>query len=307
MAERILYAIEEYGYLADPLAKLTGLRRGELVCRTFPDGERYMRIADDVRNRTVVVLGGTLSDAATLALFDLACGAVTCGAQRLVLVLPYYGYSTMERAILPGEVVTAKTRARLLSAIPIAARGNHGILVDIHSEGIPHYFEGALTARNVQATEAVQTLIRSQGGDDFVLGATDAGRAKWIQSLANTLGVEPGLIIKRRISPTQTEVQAVSANVAGRTVVIYDDMIRTGGSLAAAARAYRNAGAQDVKAVTTHGVFVDNAVSRLLQDDILTGIATTDTHPRALVTDRVQVASIAPVLARALQDSEGWS
>ena len=112
------------------------------------------------------------------------------GARRLDLVIPYYGYATMKRAVKRGEVVTAKTRARLFSAIPAAAIGNRVWLLDLHAEGIPHYFEGHMVACHVYAKDALLPVMRKLGGNDMVLASTDAGRAKRVQSLANELGCE---------------------------------------------------------------------------------------------------------------------
>src|SRR5262249_38194283 len=153
------------------------------------------------------------------------------GARRLTLVVPYFGYSTMERAVTAGEVVTAKTRALLLSSIPPAPSGNSALLLDLHSEGLPFYFEGGLVPIHIYATPVVLDAARRLGGEDFVLACVDAGRAKWVQSLANDLGVPASFVFKRRLDAATTEVTAVSAHVRGKPVVIYDDMIRTGGSL----------------------------------------------------------------------------
>src|SRR5688572_11582624 len=112
-----IFSIERYDYLADEMARLSGWQRGEIERRTFPDGEHYLRAVTDVTDKDVIVVGGTIDERATLELYDLASGLVTYGAYRLTLVIPYYGYSTMERAVKPGEIVTAKTRACVLSSI----------------------------------------------------------------------------------------------------------------------------------------------------------------------------------------------
>jgi len=268
--------------------------------------------ASTVDGRDVALLGGTVSDTATLELYDLACALVKYGARTLTIVIPYFGYSTMERAVKPGEVVTAKTRARLLSAIPSAGAGNVILLVDLHSEGIPHYFEGAARPAHVYAKPVVLAAIRKLGGDDFVIASTDAGRAKWVQSLAVELAVPAAFVLKRRVSGDKTEVVGTSADVAGKAVVIYDDMIRTGGSLIAAARVYHAAGARSVSAVATHGVFPDGALARIEASGLFHQIVTTDTHPRARAfaaaaaeaqSNFLVVASIAGVLAEHLKGS----
>ncbi|MBK9756845.1 MAG: ribose-phosphate pyrophosphokinase [Nannocystis sp.] len=271
-----------------------GHEPGELHIDTFPDGERYMRIASEVDGRDVVLLGGTISDAATLTVFDLGCALVRCGARRLTLIVPYYGYATMERAVHPGEVVTAKTRAALLSAIPSASYGNRILLLDLHAEGIPHYFEGGLTAFHVYAKPVLREVITRLGGPDFVLACTDAGRAKWVESLANDVGVTAAFVFKRRLSGDHTEVSALDAQVQGKRVVIYDDMIRTGGSLVGAARAYQRAGATSLAAVATHALLPGDSLAKLQRSGLFTDIVCTDSHPRAreLAPQGLEVASI---------------
>ena len=299
----LVFSIAEYDYLRDALCSRAGFEAGRVEIRLFPDGERYQRIIDDVDVRDVMVVGGTISDAATLALYDLASGLVAAGARRLTLVVPYYGYSTMERAVVPGEVVTAKTRARLLSSIPPAADGNRLFLFDLHSEGIAHYFDVGLTARHVRAHPLICGIARRLAGEDFVLGSTDAGRAKWVAAIANEIGVEAGFVYKRRLSGSATEVTAVNAAVKGRRVVIYDDMIRTGGSLLDAARVYRDAGATELFAVATHGVLPGDAMARITRTGLFTRVACTDSHPRAraLDGDALEVTTVADLLVNSLQ------
>ena len=265
-----------------PCATNDTCEAGELEVRTFPDGERYLRILTECIDRDVVVLGGTISDADTLTLYDLACATVGQGARSMTLIIPFFGYQTMERRVKRGEVVVAKTRARLFSAIPPAGLGNRVVLVDLHSEGITHYFSGEVRPVHLHARRLILDEIRRLGGDDFVLGATDAGRAKWVESLANDLGVEAAFILKRRLGDGTTQVTALAAEVRGRKVVIYDDLIRTGGSLIGAAQAYVEEGATSVAAVATHGVLPGDSLQRILESGLFTEIVCTDSHPRAV-------------------------
>ncbi len=243
MTSSLVFSTQRYAYLREDLVRAAGLEPGSIEVATFPDGERYQRVDTPVSDRDVVLLGGTVSDADTLELFDLACGIVKNGARRLALVIPYFGYSTMERAVKAGEVVTAKTRARLLSSIPLAAAGNRVFLLDLHAEVDPALLRGRHPPGSRLREARGHRAARRFGGEDFVLACTDAGRAKWVESLANELGVPAAFVYKRRLDGSDTEVTGVSAAVAGKSVVIYDDMIRTGGSLIAAARAYKAAGA----------------------------------------------------------------
>jgi ribose-phosphate pyrophosphokinase len=278
----IVVSLREYEFLRDELCAALGAPAGAVERQTFPDGEYYRRFEADVTGRHVVLVGGTFSDEATLELYDLAGAAVAHGARQLTLVIPYFGYSTMERAVRPGEVVTAKARARLLSSVPRPPHGARALLLDLHSEGIPYYFEGGIGTCHVYGKSLVaEAARRFCGGDEFVLASTDAGRAKWVESLASDLGVRAAFVFKRRLDGERTEITGISAEVRGRKVVIYDDMIRTGGSLLGAARAYLAAGARELYAVCTHGLFPGDALERLRQSGAFAGVAATDSHPRA--------------------------
>lgn len=301
MTAPIVFAVEAYSYLGHAVAGETGWQLGAVTRRTFPDGEHYLRIESDPADRDVVLIGGTVDDATTLELYDLACGMVTDGAYRLRIMMPFFGYSTMERSARPGEVVTAKTRARLLSSVPMASRGTQVFLLDLHVAAITHYFEGGIRPIHIYGKPLVVAAARRLGGDDFVLACTDAGRAKWVESLANDLGVAAAFVYKRR-HDDETEVTGVSAQVAGKRVVIYDDMIRTGGSLLAAAQAYRDAGAVAIDAIATHGLFPGDSLGRIERSGLLGRIVVTDSHPHAVALQGrfLEVVSTAQLLAEHL-------
>lgn len=300
----ILFSIPGYEAFADSLATALGADIGRVDRVRFPDGELYQRIESRLSSRDAIVVGGTHDDASTLTLFDLSCALAKYGARRLDLVVPYFGYSTMERATYEGEVVTAKTRARLLSAVPAAPFGNRIWCLDLHSEGLPHYFEGHAVSRHLSGKSVLLPHIAALGGPDLVLGSTDAGRAKWVQGLAQDLRCQAAIITKRRMSGSETQVTSVSCDVAGKNVVIYDDMIRTGGSLLGAAHAYREAGAKRIDVVATHGVFPGEAFARLRASGLFASVSCTNTHPRAaaLAADGLQVLDVSGVFAAAIAE-----
>jgi phosphoribosylpyrophosphate synthetase len=225
--EPLVFSTHAYTYLAREVAETGGWELGTVERRTFPDGEHYLRIGTDPADRDVILVAGTIDDASTLELYDLACGLVTGGAYRLRMVIPFFGYSTMERSVHIGEIVTAKTRARLLSSIPQASRGTQIFLLDLHVDALAYYFEGG---------------------------------------------------------------------------VIYDDMIRTGGSLVQAARAYRDAGATAIDAIATHGLFPGESLATIRSTGLFGRIVTTDSHPRAalLRDDFLEVDGTARLLVEHL-------
>ncbi len=345
LGKPILFATREYEYLKAQMLKSRRFLDGQLARSVakdgssalahvpFADGEDYHRRLTDVVDREVIVVGGTTNNDSTMELLDIGTALVMEGAARLKLVVPYFGYSTMERAILPGEFVKAKIRAMQISGIPRGAMANWVYLFDLHSEGIPHYFENGVITRHIYGKSLVIDAVKNaaiawqkdnglelhgstcdgdatklrvttldchapnvddvlKGGKvfglaDFTVASTDAGRAKWVESLCRDmiklrLPVHPAFIIKRRISGTDTVVADISADVQGKLVVIYDDMIRTGGSAISAAKAYLARGAVAVILIATHGVLPGESKKKLKDSGVFERVIVTDSHPNAV-------------------------
>ncbi len=304
LPRKLLFTLHSYAYLEPRFLAAGDFERGEIERKMFPDGERYLRITDEIEGRDVVLLGGTPTDLDALELYDLGYAISRGGARSLSVVMPYFGYATMERAVHPGEVVTAKTRARLISAIPPCEAGTRVFLFDLHTDGIAYYFSDSHVTHHVYGAPVITAAIRARMGDrPFVLGATDAGRAKWVQSLAQTLGVEPAFVYKRRDGSQGTlSVTGINADVRGREVMIYDDMIRTGSSLLQAGRAYLAAGATAVHAIASHLVLPADSLEKLQSSGVFKTISGTDSHPGSLklASDPAAVTSIAGLLSAAL-------
>lgn len=309
----LVYATPAYQYFAKGLAEFEGYKKGGMERVVFPDGETYLRLTEPVRDRDVVVIGGTIDSAQTMELFDLACGLVNHGANHLTIIVPFFGYSTMERQAKPGEVVTAKNRAILLSSIPRARVCNEIVMIDLHTAGIPHYFENHIRPYHLVNFRLMARIIRELDDQDrLILAGTDAGRAKWIEFLANQLNMPAAFVYKQRLSGTQTEIRGINADVAGKHVVIYDDMIRTGGSLIKAGAAYRDAGAAKITAVTTHGVFPGESYQKVRDSGLFQELIVTDTHPRIHHIQSKEkdnflaVRSVIPEVAAFLMDRDSW-
>ena len=300
---KLLFYTTDYQSLAGRLLKITTLEEGKVESRFFSDGEHYQRIVSQVEGREVILLGGTVNESATLELFDLASALVSYGSESLSLVVPYFGYSTMERAVKPGEIVTAKTRARLFSAIPQSHKGNKIYLFDLHTEGIPHYFEQNLHPKHVYCKPIIIEACRKYGGEDFILASTDAGRAKWVESLANDMNVGAAFMLKRRVADGHTEISAVNADVRGKTVIIYDDMIRSGNSIINAAKTYHEEGAEEIFVIASHGLFVINGIEKLRNCGLISKVICTDTHCNVekIQDDFLEVMSIAQLIADSIK------
>lgn len=300
----ILFYLKDYYYLAEKIAKYLNISLGTIEEKYFPDGEIYHRLEQSVLGQHVILVGGTHNDLCTLNLYDLGYGIVKAGARSLTLVIPYFGYSTMERSVKEGEIVKAKTRAKILSAIPEPPEGNKVLLLDLHSEGIPHYFGEHITATHLYGKKVIMQAVQDIGkGKDFILASTDAGRAKWVASLANDLEVEAAFVYKSRQSGSETKVTGVNADVKNKTVIIYDDMIRTGGSLLQAAKAYLEHGAKEVFAVATHIILPSDSLQKIQNAQIIQKIAGTNSHPKSLElnTNFLQIYDISSIFAEFLK------
>ncbi|MBI1184940.1 ribose-phosphate diphosphokinase [bacterium] len=303
MKPTVLLSTRNYQYLANEILETAAVEALGITRDTFSDGEHYYRMQNDIQHQRVIILGATCSDSDTMELYDLASAAVDLGCSSLHLVVPYFGYSTMERAVKKGEIVTAKNRARLLSYLPKSHRGNHIYLFDLHTEGLPYYFGNGLQSHHIYCKSIIAEACSELAGNDFILASTDAGRAKWVESLANDMQVQAAFVLKRRGGKDQTEVTAINADVEGKMVVIYDDMIRSGSSIISAAEAYKSAGAGKIFVIASHGLFVNNGLDKLQDSGLIEKVVCTNTHHLAtkIHSDFLQVKSIAPLIIKNLQ------
>jgi ribose-phosphate pyrophosphokinase len=298
LSKKIIFSTRNYQYLKDEILELGDFDKGDTEVKVFPDGERYQRILRNVSGRDVVLIGGAISDSDSLEIYDLAFALIKYGARSIHLIFPYFGYSTMERAKIPGEVVTAKSRAVIFSSLPRTSLGNYFVFFDLHSEGIPHYFEGQSLIKHIFCKAIITRVAKELAETGFVMACTDAGRAKWVEWLANEMGVNAAFVFKRRISGEKSEITSVSADVEGKDVVIYDDMIRTGGSLVNAAKAYKEAGAKKIYAITTHGLFNNGAMEKIEKCGVIEKVVTTNSHPNCyrIKNSILQIESIASLI-----------
>ena len=291
---KILFYTEKYEYLAKKLK----IEKGKFERNTFSDGETYFKFKEKLKGKDVIILGGTISDKDTLDIFDMACAASMYGAKSINLVIPYFGYSTMERAVESGEVVKAKTRARILSAIPRAIEINTVYLFDLHVSGIVHYFENELHAVHMYGKSLIPQVIKKIGSKDLVLASPDEGRVKWVSSLAKENSLPLAVALKQR-DGEMTENVAVDKNVLGKNVLIYDDMIRSGGTIIQAAKAFKDVGANKIYVLASHGIFTSE---KLIESDLVEKIYVSNSHPNVL-SKKVEVLDISGIIEENLNEN----
>lgn len=303
----LLLSTPEHAALATAVRTACGMDEGVTTREFYPDGECHQRIETPVEGRDVVLIASATDDASTARLFDLCCGLASGGAACLTLVLTYFAYSTMDREASPGDVVTARTRALLLSSSLRPPGGFRVLLIEPHTDALPFYFAPHARTGVIDVSRTIQRLCRDAGGTGFVMASTDAGRVKVVQRLAEALGVPAAIAHKQRLGPARTRVVALLGDVRGRRVVLHDDMVRSGSSLLGAARACLEAGATGVSAVVTHAVLPGDSLEHIRGTGLIERLLVTDTHPAGtrLAGEFLRVESIAADVAAALGHHRG--
>lgn len=268
--------------LACRIAREMGIAPSLVEFRRFPDGEAYTRILDDIEG-SVAIIQNTLTDPDFVALLQLidACS----GAEKVNVVIPYMGYARQDRQFKSGEPVSIRAMARAISADSV-------FTINIHDEDSMQYFGTGAT--NLNAAPLLGQYIASLKLSDPVLIAPDDGALYLAKSAAGDLGIDFDYLEKTRHSGDTVTVHPRELDVGDRDVVIIDDIISTGGTVAEAAALLKQQGALDVYVAAVHAVLAGNAVLRLFSAGIRDIIAT-DT-----IDGGSGCVSIAPLVARAL-------
>src|SRR3954471_11654408 len=257
---------------------------GAVTLNTFSNGEVYCRYEESIRGADVFIVQPTCGNPVTgitandalmelLVMVDAAVGASAPGGTA---VPPCYGYSRQDKKSNPREPITARLVARMLEA----AGMDRVVTMDLHAGQLQGFFQKPVD--HMTAMNVLSQYVKDQLGppSDLVIIAPDAGRVKLTRKFAEKVGTEYALLEKERPAQQVAEIGYVIGieNVRGRRAVIVDDIIDTGGTLAAGARTVMESGASEVYAVATHGIFSGNAFATLSASP-LSGILVTDTVP----------------------------
>jgi ribose-phosphate pyrophosphokinase len=270
------------GELGAKIANKLGVSLIDAGLKTFSDGEVYCRYADSIRGADIFLIqslcgneeeGLTVNDA-LMELLVMVDAAVGASAHRVIAVAPWYGYSRQDKKSAPREPITARLVAKCLETAGI----DRLLTMDLHAGQLQGFF--SKTVDHMTAMPILMQFVRDQLGTDVVIISPDAGRVKLTRKFAQNVGVEYALLEKERPAQQVAEIGYVigADKVQGKTAVIVDDIIDTGGTLAAGAQTVLDAGARDVFAVATHGVFSGQAYETLANSP-LSGIVVTDTVP----------------------------
>lgn len=276
---------------------------GDAKTHVFPDGEMLVKIEEDVRGRDCFVISSTcypVNDNLMELLMFIDC-LRRASAKRTTLVIPYYGYARQDRKSEGRTPITAKLVANLITA----SGADRVLTIDLHAAQIQGFFD--LPLDHLSATEVFLDYfesIRDELGD-LCLVSPDVGNVKVAEGLALELGGDLAIINKQRLSGTEVKSGNLIGNVKGKTVLMFDDMISTGGTVCEAADLVMREGAREVIVAATHAVLAGLGAQRLAQAPV-TRVIVSDTIPlsddkRRVLSGKLVELSIGPMLGDAIK------
>jgi ribose-phosphate pyrophosphokinase len=276
---------------------------GDARTQVFPDGELLVKLEEDVRGRDCFVISSTCSpvnDNMMEQLIFIDC-LRRASARRMTLVIPYYGYARQDRKSEGRTPITAKLVANMITA----SGADRVITIDLHAAQIQGFFD--LPLDHLSATEVFLDYFESIRGElgELCLVSPDVGNVKVAEGLAQELRGGLAIINKQRLSGSEIKTGNLIGDVKGKTVLMFDDMISTGGTVCEAAQLVMNEGAKDVIVAATHPVLAGLGAERLA-DAPISRVIVTDTIPladdkrRALGSKLVEL-SVGPLLGDAIR------
>jgi ribose-phosphate pyrophosphokinase len=289
--------------LAARIAGKLEVELGPVERRTFSNGEVYCRYQESIRGSDVFIvqptcgnpeIGLTANDA-LMELMVMVDAAIGASAHRVIAVTPWYGYSRQDKKSAPREPITARLVARMLESAGV----DRVLTMDLHSGQIQGFFQKPCD--HMTALFILTQYIQDLGLDDLVVVAPDVGRVKLAEKFRDKIGADLAVLTKERPAQQVAEISYIIGDVEGKTAVLVDDMIDTGGTLKAAAQTVRDAGAKRIFVAATHAVLSGNAFENLASSGF-EEIVVTDTIPlRRGAPDNIRVLSCAELLTDSIR------
>jgi len=283
--------------LAKKIAAHLGQELADVNVTSFPDGESFVQINENIRGEDVYLIQPTCpaTNHNLMEMLIMVDAAKRASAGRITAVMPFFGYARQDRKDQPRVPITAKLVANLIEAAGV----DRVLTMDLHAAQIQGFFD--IPVDHLYAKPVFIKHLREQHGEDvsnLTVVSPDVGGVKMARSYADKLGAELAIVAKHRVSATKVEAMNVIGDVEGRNVLLVDDMTETAGTLCAAAKILKDHGAQKIFAGVSHGVLGDMGRKRILESSIEQVIAT-DSVPQAY-GEKVEVVSIAGLFGDAI-------
>lgn len=282
--------------LASRVAHSLGIDLSETIIQNFSDGEIWVKFQENIRGIDLFILQSTFPSSDNIfELLMLIDAAKRASVKRVTAVIPYYGYARQDRKDQPRVAITARLVANLLER----AGADRVITIDLHSSQIQGFFDIPLD--NLYASPVLLKAAKRLNLDNIAVAAPDVGSVKTARAYAKRLN-EANLVVidKRRPTHNEAEIMNIIGDAKDKNVFIVDDMIDTGTTFLNCADAIKNQGAKSVYGICVHPVLSNNAIEKIEKNDSLTKIFVTDTIPLHRTSDKIEVVTVADLLAEAI-------
>ena len=273
--------------LAVRIAKSYGATLGDIQYATFSDGEFQVSFEETVRGQDVFIVQSTMPPSDNLfELLLMVDAAKRASARKIIVVVPYFGLARQDRKDKPRVAIGAKLVANMMMAAGI----DRIMTMDLHADQIQGFFE--VPVDHLYGSTIFSSEIEKLNTGNLIMAAPDAGGAKRANSYAKRLDVGLAICHKQRKKANEVAEMTGIGDVAGKDVVLVDDMCDTAGTLTKAADLFIEKGANSVKAFCTHAVLSGPAYERITNSKI-TELIVTDTIPLKQKHDKIRVLSVA--------------
>src|SRR5579884_519811 len=284
--------------LAERICKYVGVPLGQATVKSFPDGETYVRIEENIRGHDVFIIQPTCppTNQHLMELLIMVDAARRASADRITAVIPFFGYARQDRKDQPRVPITAKLVANLLNAA-----GVHRVLtMDLHAQQVQGFFD--IPVDHLYSLPVLIRYLRKRlKGKTTTVVSPDLGGLKMASAYAEALGANLAIVAKERKSATETEALYLIGDVADRDVLMVDDLTETAGTLTSAAELVKKHGARDVFAGVAHAVLVDVAIPRLQKSQIAELITTNSTPVRTVEGFKITVLCVSELLGEGIK------
>jgi ribose-phosphate pyrophosphokinase len=298
MKTPLLFSGSSHPVLANAICHELKIAPGQICLSKFPDGETRVELQEDVHGRDVFVLQ-TIAQRPNDYLFELLIiiDALKRGnARSISAILPYFGYCRQDRKTKPGEPVTAKLIANLLSVAGI----DHLITFDLHSDQIEGFFE--ITLDHLHGQELLSSGIKAELAeecDNLLVVAPDIGSVKIAERFSHQLGARLAIIRKERFDPEHVRSSLIG-EITDSHVLLADDLCSTANTLLAAAHLCSERGAKSILAAVSHSLLTEESLEKMIKSPI-NRLFITDTIPiKEPIPELISRLSVAPLIAKGI-------
>ncbi len=290
-----LFSCRSSKYLAQKIADRLGIELGKSSVTEFSDGEFQPCFDESVRGTMVFIVQSTNPPADNIfELLLMIDAAKRASAYKVIAVIPYYGFARQDRKDRPRVSIGSKLSADLLSAAGV----DRIITMDLHADQIQGFFN--VPVDHLYGSAIFAHYIENLHLADLTISAPDMGGSKRANAYSRYLQSDMVLCYKLRKKPNVIEEMEIMGDVAGRNIIIIDDMVDTGGSLVLATQKMMERGAKSVRAIVTHPVLSGNAVERIEKSQLIE-LVISDSLPVSVHSDKIKILSIAEIFARTIE------